>query len=82
MQFQVGSHGSQGNILSPLFQDRFGRAIESISLPKGSSIGAIVRGDEVLIPEGNFKFQKGDGCLVFTRTESLPELETMFRGKG
>ena len=58
------------------------RHLRDLKFPRDSIIGAVVRGDDVLVPGGNFKFQKGDGCLVFTRTESLPELESMFQGKG
>ena len=49
---------------------------------QGLGHDTVIRGDDVLVPGGNFQFQKGDTCLVFTLSESLPELESMFRGKG
>ena len=58
------------------------RQMRDLKFPRDAIVGAVIRGDEVLVPGGNFQFQKGDTCIVFTRTESLPELESMFRGKG
>jgi len=58
------------------------RHLRDLRFPRDAIVGAVVRGDEVLVPRGNFQFHIGDSCLVFTRTESLPELESMFRGKG
>jgi trk system potassium uptake protein TrkA len=58
------------------------RQLKDLDFPRDSIVGAVVRGEEVLVPRGTFQFQKGDRCLVFTRSESLPQLESIFRGKG
>ena len=36
---------------------------------------------EVFLPTGDFQFQENDRALVFTLTETLNELERMFRGR-
>lgn len=58
------------------------RQMRDLHFPRDSIVGAVIRGDEVLVPGGNFQFHKGDTCIVFTLSESLAELESMFRGKG
>jgi trk system potassium uptake protein TrkA len=58
------------------------RQMRDLQFPRDAIVGAVIRGEEVLVPGGNFQFQKGDTCIVFTLSESLPELESMFRGKG
>ena len=45
------------------------------------TLGAVIRGDQRVVPGGDFQFQEGDETLVFTLTEALPELERMFRGR-
>jgi len=42
-----------------------GRTIEEIKLPKGASIGAIVRGDEVIIAHRNIQIKSEDHVILF-----------------
>ena len=42
-----------------------GRAIESIDLPEGTTIGAIVRNDEVLIAHDDIVIESGDHVILF-----------------
>ncbi len=42
-----------------------GRAIEEIKLPKGATIGAVVRGEEVLIAHHDTVIQSGDHLILF-----------------
>ena len=57
------------------------RHMRDLNFPKHAIVGAVIRGEEMFVPEGNFKFQKGDDALVFTKSDSLPAVEKMFRGK-
>ena len=57
-----------------------GRAIESISLPKGSSIGAIVRGDEVLIAHHDTVIESEDHVILFLQDKRrVNEVERLFQ---
>jgi len=42
---------------------------------KASIIGAIIRGEEVIIPSGSDKILKGDKVIIFTLRESIKEVE-------
>jgi len=57
-----------------------GRAIEDIKLPHGSTIGAIVRGDEVLIAHHDTVIMAGDHVLLFVVDKKrIPEVERLFQ---
>ena len=57
-----------------------GRAIEDISLPKGASIGAIVRGEEVLIAHHNTVIRSEDHVILFLQDKrKVAEVERLFQ---
>ena len=59
-----------------------GRALKEIGFPYGSIIGAVVRGEEVFIPDGNFQIQSGDSVVVFTLPNALKKIEKLFSSKS
>jgi trk system potassium uptake protein TrkA len=57
-----------------------GRRIEEIDLPKGATIGAIVRGDEVLIAHHDTLIQAEDHVIVFvTEKRMVKKVEKLFQ---
>jgi trk system potassium uptake protein TrkA len=57
-----------------------GRAIEDISLPKGASIGAIVRGEEVLIAHHDTVIRSEDHVILFLQDKrKVAEVERLFQ---
>ncbi|MEE9358490.1 MAG: Trk system potassium transporter TrkA, partial [Sedimenticolaceae bacterium] len=57
-----------------------GRTIEDINLPKGTSIGAIVRGDLVLIAHHDSVIQSEDHVILFlVDKRQIPEVESLFQ---
>jgi trk system potassium uptake protein TrkA len=67
------AHGSQG-------EGRvIGRRIEDIPLPDGTTIGAIVRGDEVLIAHHDTMIQRDDHVIMFlTDRRHIEAVERLF----
>jgi trk system potassium uptake protein TrkA len=57
------------------------RPLSSLRFPREAIVGAVVRGGEALVPNGEFQFREGDRALVFTLARALPELERIFRGR-
>jgi trk system potassium uptake protein len=55
-----------------------GIPLAEIRFPVGSLIGAIVRGDRVIIPRGTDSIRVGDRVIVFTRTSAISEVESLF----
>lgn len=56
-----------------------GRAIEDIELPAGTTIGAIVRDEEVLIAHDDIVIESGDHVILFlTDKKRIPEVERLF----
>ncbi|MFB5066097.1 MAG: Trk system potassium transporter TrkA [Candidatus Wallacebacter cryptica] len=60
-----------------------GRSLAELELPKGVIIGAIVRDDQVLIPNGSSEIAAQDRAVVFCLSSHLPILDKLFyRRKG
>ncbi|PHM67105.1 Trk system potassium transporter TrkA [Xenorhabdus sp. KJ12.1] len=57
-----------------------GRKIGDIKLPSGTTIGAIVRGEEVIIANDYSIIQQGDHVIMFiTDKKFVPEVEKLFQ---
>ena len=57
-----------------------GRKIEELKLPKGATIGAIVRGDEVLIAHHNTVVKTEDHVIMFlTDKRKIRDIEKLFQ---
>ena len=55
-----------------------GVRIKNLDLPRGAVIGALVRGDEVIVPNGEVLIEWGDHVIVFTLPENLERVEEVF----
>jgi trk system potassium uptake protein TrkA len=68
------AHGDPGN------SSVVGRAIEEIKLPGGTAIGAIVRGEEVLIAHHDIVIETDDHVILFLSDKScIQEVERLFQ---
>jgi trk/ktr system potassium uptake protein len=57
-----------------------GRRIDEIELPKGATIAAIVRGDEVIMAHHDTVIQAEDHVIIFvTDRKTLPKVEKLFQ---
>ncbi len=55
-----------------------GKALKDLHFPKGSLIGTILRGDEIIIPRGDDQILEGDEVIVFALPEAISEIERLF----
>ncbi len=56
------------------------RRVEQIELPSGTTIGALVRGDEVIMAHHDTEVRAGDHVIVFvTDKKMLPKVEKLFQ---
>ncbi|MEC5345240.1 Trk system potassium transporter TrkA [Brenneria populi] len=68
------AHGDEGT------SKVVGRLIEDIKLPPGTTIGAIVRGDDVMIANDNTRIEQGDHIIMFlTDKKFVPDVERLFQ---
>ena len=57
-----------------------GRAIDEIKLPSGTNIGAIVRGEEVIIAHHDTVIESDDHVIMFLSDKScIQEVERLFQ---
>ncbi len=91
---QILQHVRRGRVLSAFsIGDDFGEALEVeiletsgvtdkdlrlLKLPSGSIVGAITRGDEVIIPRGRTVIRAGDRVVLFAAADALKRVEQMF----
>lgn len=55
-----------------------GRPLKRLHMPVGSIVGAIVRGDQAIVPTGEDQFQADDHVVVFSLPEAVPEVSKFF----
>jgi len=55
------------------------KELKNSNLPDEIRIGAILRGDEVIIPRSNFVFKKQDKVVLLAKKEFIHVVENMFR---
>ncbi|MDU7372758.1 MAG: Trk system potassium transporter TrkA [Klebsiella michiganensis] len=57
-----------------------GRAIDEIKLPPGTIIGAVVRGNDVMIANNNLRIEQGDHVVMFlTDKKFISDVERLFQ---
>lgn len=55
-----------------------GKALQKLRFPEGAVLGAIVRGDEVIVPEGRAVIRANDRLMVFCLSGSIGKTEKLF----
>jgi len=55
------------------------KPLKELHFPKEALIGGVIRGDESLIPDGNFQLQRNDKVIVFSLPEAISRLEKLFK---
>ncbi|MBU2054740.1 MAG: Trk system potassium transporter TrkA [Proteobacteria bacterium] len=57
------------------------RPFKEIRFPEGTIVGAIVRGEEIIIPDGESVILPGDHCVIFTPRSAIPDVEKLLTVK-
>jgi trk system potassium uptake protein TrkA len=55
-----------------------GRPLARVRFPKDAIVGAVLRGEEVIIPTGQDVLRPGDDAVVFTAGAAVDEVEHLF----
>lgn len=75
--------GGQGQMMEFVVKEKskfVDTPLAKLKMPKQSLIGAIVRGDELIIPRGGDKIEVGDRVVVFSARAALREVKKLFTG--
>lgn len=56
-----------------------GRRIRDANFPPGSIVGAIARGDRLIMPTGDLTIEVGDMMVIFALFETVKKVERLFR---
>ncbi len=55
------------------------KPLRELHFPKTALVGGVIRGEESLIPNGDFQFNVDDRVIVFALPEAISRLEKIFR---
>ena len=55
------------------------KPLRELHFPTQAVIGGVIRGEESLIPNGDFQLQVDDKVIIFARSEAIGKLEELFR---
>ena len=55
-----------------------GKAVRDAGFPVGAIVGAIVHGDEIVMPRGATVLHPDDRVVVFALPAAIPDLERLF----
>lgn len=55
------------------------KPLRDLHFPKAALIGCIIRGEETILPNGDFQIQLGDKAIVFATPEAITGVERLFR---
>lgn len=58
------------------------KELRHIKFPSGSVVGAVMRENQVIIPDGNFKIKPHDRLMVFSILKSIHKTERLFLDGG
>ncbi|MGI6491180.1 MAG: Trk system potassium transporter TrkA [Pelotomaculum sp.] len=58
------------------------KTLKDIRFPRGSVVGAVLRGDQAIIPDGSFKVEPYDRLIIFTLLKSIHKIEHLFTSGG
>lgn len=58
------------------------KKLKDIKFPRGSMVGAVLRDDTIIIPDGSFKFAANDRLIVFSLIRSIHKIEHLFKNGG
>jgi trk system potassium uptake protein TrkA len=55
-----------------------GKSLKEVKVPRGAIIGALMRGEDVIIPGGHDQLAAGDRAVIFTLPEAVVPVEEFF----
>ncbi len=58
------------------------KPLKDINIPRGATIGAVVRDDKIIIPDGSFIIAANDRLIVFSLLKSIHKIERLFKNGG
>jgi trk system potassium uptake protein TrkA len=56
-----------------------GRMVREIDFPAGALVGAVMKGDKVLKPNGDLRLEVGDVIALFAMAKDVPEVERLLQ---
>jgi trk system potassium uptake protein TrkA len=55
--------------------------LSQVKFPQGAILGAVIRGEEIIIPKGETVIKPNDRLIIFAMQQVIPQLEDMLMVK-
>ena len=83
LKMDTGAEAIEGVVHANEFTSNlFGKSVKEIPLPEGVSIGAVVRHDELLMPDSNVELCLNDHLIIFLANKDMvSDVEALFKTK-
>lgn len=82
MQSITTLEGEKAEVVEYTITDRSkvaGKTLKKIDFPQGSIVSMVVRGNETIVPSGDYKVRPGDRVVMFSLQSALDDLKRMFK---
>ncbi len=79
--FLEGDRAEMLELIAPSEGRIINKPLKELKLPRGMIIGAICRGDEVIVPGGNDFIGPGDLIIIFALPQAIAQIEKIFDGR-
>jgi trk system potassium uptake protein TrkA len=56
-----------------------GQVIRDIAFPEGVLVGAVMKGNKIIKPNGDVRMEEGDVIVLFALTKDVPEVERLLQ---
>jgi trk system potassium uptake protein TrkA len=56
-----------------------GKLIRDIDFPEGVLVGGVMKGDQIVKPNGDLRIDAGDVVALFAMTKDVPEVERLLQ---
>jgi trk system potassium uptake protein TrkA len=58
------------------------KELQRIKFPSGATVGAVLRDDQAIIPDGSFVIKPNDRLIIFSLLKSIHKIEGLFKNGG
>jgi trk system potassium uptake protein TrkA len=58
------------------------KELQRVKFPSGAMVGAVLRDNQAIIPDGSFKIRPNDRLIIFSLLKSIHKIEGLFKNGG
>lgn len=76
-----GAKAEAMEVIIPADSPTTGKPLKNLGMPEEALVGMVVRGKQVIVPDGETILHAGDRAIIFTLPDTASEIADIFQGK-